>query len=145
MHERTDRELLDQELIRYTASGWQIVSQSESGFQVMLPHTVSNGAVGLLVIAPMVLGVLASLLGSIVFGSALFSLALVLAALLALHHLTKRPQLQYITAAQLRAGPSSASVVRDPATGVMVCSICRTPSRTDATECAHCKASFIKA
>lgn len=48
MLDLTDRQLLDRALRSYTAAGWQIVSQSESGFQVMLPHTVSEGATALL-------------------------------------------------------------------------------------------------
>jgi len=143
VQELTSRQLLDREIVRYTSTGWQIVSQSESGFQVVLPHVVSAGMVALFVIAPMILGVLVSLF-SVVFGTALFSLALLLAALLALDHLTKKPQLLYITADRLRA-LTPAAVVTHNASGVTVCSVCQKPAQADATECAHCKVAFVGA
>ena len=55
-----------------------------------------------LVVLPTILGVLAALV-SAAWASALFSLALVCAALLALHHLTVAPQLLYVSVEQLRS------------------------------------------
>ena len=139
MQELTNRQLLDRELIRYTVAGWQIVSQSESGFQVVQPHVVSANMVALFVISPNVIGVLASLF-SVAFGSVLLSLAFVLAALLALDHLTARPKLLYITADQLR-NPLPTTIEHN-SRGITVCSMCQRPARTDATVCGNCNARF---
>jgi len=135
-----DRQLLDRELRRYTAGGWQIVSQTEHGFQVMAPHTVSGVAVFFLVVMPMMLGIFAALF-SVPIGSGLLSLVLVFAALLALNHLTVRPKLLYISADQLR---TPASIIRN-ADGVSMCSACWTPTRTEAGKCPNCSVEFGKA
>jgi hypothetical protein len=90
----------------------------------------------------MLLGVLASLV-SVAFGSALFSLALILAALIVLSHLTQRPQLLYITVDRLRS-PAPASIEHN-AQGMTVCSVCVKPVRSDAAKCANCNAQFAKA
>lgn len=142
MQDLTNRQLIDRALINYTAAGWQLVSQSESGFQVMLPHVVSTPAVVILVLLPILGGVFLSLV-SAVFGTVLFWIAILFAALLALNHLTVRPKLLYITADQLRS-PVPATI-QHSAQGVTVCSVCHTPTRSDATACNNCKAQFVRA
>jgi hypothetical protein len=136
MQELTDRQLIDRELTRYSAAGWQIVSQSESSFQVGQSHVVSSAAMVLLVAVPLGLGVFLSLF-SVAVGTVLFWLALLCAILLTLDHLSARPKLLYITADQLRT-PTPASIEYN-ARGVIVCSVCQTPTRIDATACENCK------
>jgi hypothetical protein len=144
MQELTDRQLLDRELVHFTAQGWQIVSQSDTAFQVVLPHVVDGALTAVFVVIPLILGVLVSLF-SIPFGSALFWIALIIAALLMLGHFSARPKLLYITADQLRAPASSATVIRSATNGITVCSVSQKPARTDATACKNCNAQFVKA
>ena len=136
MQELTDRQLIDRELTRYSAAGWQIVSQSESSFQVSQSHVVSSVAMVLLVLAPFGLGVFLSLF-SVAIGTVLLWLALLCAILLALDHLSARPKLLFITADQLRT--LTAASIEYNASGVIVCSVCQTPTRIDATACENCK------
>jgi len=135
-----DAQLLDQELRRLTVAGWQIVSQSERGFQVMMPHVVGSGVSTLLVIVPLGLGIFAALF-SAVWGSMLFSLALVLAALLALDHIGHKPRLLYITADQLRQPPT---LVKAP-NSVTVCPRCYRAVRPNAARCPDCHVEFAPA
>ncbi len=137
-----DYQLIDQELRRLTAQGWQVASMSDHSAQVMQPHAVSGVGIALLVFTPVVLGMLAALVNAL-WGSALFSLALAFAALLALEHIGHRPSLIYITAEQLR-NPTPATAVRAP-NGITVCSKCYRPIRGDASACPGCQAQFVKA
>lgn len=135
-----DRLLLEQEMIRLSAAGWEIVSQSDTGFQVRQVHTVSGMAMVILVLLPTILGMLVALF-SAVWASALFSLALVFGALLAIEHLTVAPKLLYMTANQLRAQAQNPNVARITPNGKggYTCSACNGGVALDATTCKHCK------
>lgn len=96
-----DRYLLDQAMKKYTEQGWEITSQSDFGFQVKAPHTVSAGAAAVFVALPVVGGVFVAFVSPI-WGAVLFGFALACAAILAINHLTQLPKFLYISAASLR-------------------------------------------
>jgi hypothetical protein len=134
-----DRTLIGRALVDYTRQGWQMVNLSNAGIQLKKEHHVGSGTVGAFVALPVMLGVFAALI-SVAWGTALFSLALVFGALIALNHMTVPPQLMYITMDQLRS-PQPAQVVRDHV-GLTVCSVCLSPVRSDAKSCHRCNAQF---
>lgn len=100
----TDRQLLDQELGRYTAQGWRIVSQTDHGFQVAQPKKLNSLGICFLTILPAVLGCLALLLvPQVAIG--IFILAGIGLVLTLIDYAVKKEELRYITADNLRARP----------------------------------------
>lgn len=140
MQNLTDRQLIERELMRFTAAGWRIVSQTETAFQVMYPDAAESALVAIFVVAPLFLGILVSF-GSVAFGAVLFWIALIAAALIALGHLCARPKLLYMTADQLRKPAQIDHTMR----GVTICSRCSQPTSTKNASCLTCGAQFVSA
>jgi uncharacterized paraquat-inducible protein A len=139
-----DRALLQQEVARLTATGWQVVSQSDAGAQLRKPKEWSKAGVVLLVLLP-VLG--AALYGPLLY-VAIGGLILVVA-----DYLIKKERSAYVTAEQVQQAHQAdrEGVARVAPKGQgFACSACGGAIREDATECKHCKkklyvpAEFVK-
>jgi len=97
-----DRQLIDKEIAAYTQAGWKIVSRNESSFQAAKPKQASAGIAALLVMAPGLFGLLALCIypsGAFV----LFGIALIGAVLVGIDYLTKKDELRFITAQNIRS------------------------------------------
>lgn len=104
MLEPTDRQLIDQELMRYSAAGWRILSQTENSFQVIEQRTLNSLAIAIFVFVPAILGMIAYVLFPIV-GQPMIGFAVVCAILITVDFLSRKAKLLYITAEQLRIRP----------------------------------------
>lgn len=107
MQELTDRQLIDRELIAYTAAGWKVVSQSETAFQVAEQKVINSVVAVFLVILPLILGSFAFLVYA-PLGQLLFGLAFVCLIIILLDFFGSRPKLVYMTAEQIRHRPPAA-------------------------------------
>lgn len=101
MIELSDRQILDQELIRYSAAGWKVVSQSESSFQVVEQRVLNSTALAIFVFVPAILGMIVYVLFPFI-GQAVVGFAIVCSILIMVDFFSKKSKLLYITAEQLR-------------------------------------------
>lgn len=102
----TDRQLLDREIAAYTTAGWQIVSQSESGFQIAQPKKLNPIGMALFVMLPALVGCLAFFVSAI-YGIGILVLAGVGLLIVLADYAVKKPELRYITVDQIRAAMSA--------------------------------------
>jgi hypothetical protein len=132
-----DGQLMQQEIARLTAQGWQVVSQTETGAQLKKQKEWNKAGLLLFVALPLV-GVI--FFGAVFLYVAIFGLLIVVA-----DYLFKKEQLRFLTAADLRAGAAVARArteqpfVERLSNGGTVCSRCRQYVPATATECKHCK------
>jgi len=99
--ELTDRQLLDKELAAYTAAGWRIVSQTDSGFQAAAPKKLNPVGMAVFVITPGVLSLIALLIAP-AWGVLLGIVTVLGFALVVADYAVKKPTLTYVTADGLR-------------------------------------------
>lgn len=90
-----DYSLLDQEIRRRTAEGWQIVSQTPEGVQFRQAKRWSGVGSVLFILLP--------LLGSVVLGPLGFGIAVFGFIFVLLDYLVKKDRVAYVTADELRA------------------------------------------
>lgn len=93
--QRADRQLIENEIARYTARGWQVISQTDTSVQLRKPRQWSQ--VGLILSALLFCGTF--------FFAYSLALAVVLFALTILDYLLKKDQIVFLTADAIRAGP----------------------------------------
>jgi len=136
----TDRQLVDRALTDYTAKGWRIVSQSDSGFQVAEPKKLSSLGMALFVILPAVFGCVLFLIvpsyGIPVLVIAGIGLLIVLA-----DYAVKKEQLHYITADYLRA--TAPTWILPSATGGVMCAMCGMSVTVTTKTCPQCKRPLV--
>ena len=132
-----DRALLDNEIRRRTAQGWQIVSQTPESVQ--FKRRAGSSPIPWATGAAVCLG-----LALVVY--ALFWLGVVVCLVMAaIAALSGKDEVAYVTVADLRgqaAKIAGGAVMKIDQGSVTVCSACGGAVRPQATFCKHCKQPF---